>query len=140
MLKLAVTTTVKNDYYFIEDFINYYKKIGFDKIIIFDDGSSKKFLQIISKYSFVSVIEKTQAISLMILIGYKKLEVSIILVLMLEKDSILIMLVRFYIKTDLIGCFSCDTDEFIGSFRDGIDFNLKEKLKKFKSATGIISC
>ena len=28
--------------------------------------------------------------------------------------------------------FSCDTDEFIGSFRDEIDFNLKEKLKDLK--------
>ena len=64
MLKLAVTTTVKNDYYFIEHFIYYYKKIGFDKIIIFDDGSSKKFLQIISKYSFVIVIEKNTSYKL----------------------------------------------------------------------------
>ena len=28
--------------------------------------------------------------------------------------------------------FSCDTDEFIGSFRDEVGFNLKEKLKNLK--------
>ena len=56
MLKLAVVTTVKNDYYFIKDFINYYKKIGFNKIIIFDDGSSENFIAKIPNDSCVSVV------------------------------------------------------------------------------------
>ena len=64
MLKLAVVTTVKNDYCFIKDFINYYKKIGFNKIIIFDDGSSENFIAKIPNDSCVSVVKKYKSYEL----------------------------------------------------------------------------
>ena len=58
MIKIAVTVTVKDDFFFIREFIKYYKKLGFDKIIIFDDGSSKKFLNKIPKDNCVKIIKK----------------------------------------------------------------------------------
>ena len=49
MIKLAVAFKIKNNHTFIKELINYYKIIGFDKIIIFDDKSSKIFLKKIPK-------------------------------------------------------------------------------------------
>ena len=64
MINLAVTITLKNDFCFIVEFINYYKKIGFDKIIIFDDGSSNLFLEKIPNDISVKVIKKNTSYSL----------------------------------------------------------------------------
>ncbi|MBH19579.1 MAG: hypothetical protein CL851_04045 [Crocinitomicaceae bacterium] len=132
MLKLAVTTTVKNDYYFIEDFINYYKKIGFHKIIIFDDGSSKKFLKIISKYNFVSVIEKNTSYQLKDTDWLKEIRSQYHFSFDIRKRFNTYYACKLLYKDGFDWLLSCDTDEFIGSFRDGQSFNLKEKLKNLK--------
>ena len=60
MIKVAVSITVKDDYLFINEFINYYKKIGFDKIMIFDDGSSRDFLSKISYDKSLIIIKKNK--------------------------------------------------------------------------------
>ena len=132
MLKLAVTTTVKNDYYFTEDFINYYKKIGFDKIIIFDDGSSKNFLEKISKYSFVSVIEKNTSYQLNNIDWLKEIRSQYHVNFDVRKRFNTYYACKLLRKDGFDWLFSCDTDEFIGSFRDEVGFNLKEKLKNLK--------
>ena len=130
MIKLAVTTTVKNDYCFIIDFINYYKKIGFDEIIIFDDGSSKKFLSKIPKYSCVRVIKKNKSFELIGVDWLEKIRSQYHNSFDVRKRFNTYYACKLLKNYGFHWLFSCDSDEFIGTFRDEEMLCLKEKLKK----------
>ena len=129
MLKLALATTVKNDFYFIKEFIHYYKKIGFDKIIIFDDGSSKFFLSKIPKDSSVSVISKDKSYELVGVKWLEKIKNQYHNSFDVRKRFNTYYACKFLKKEGFDWLFSCDTDEFIGSFKDEIAFELKKNLR-----------
>ena len=128
MLKLAVATTVKNDYCFIKEFINYYKKIGFSKIIIFDDGSYKNFMDKIPKDSCVSVINKYKSYELVGIDWLEKIRNKYHNNFDVRKRFNTYYACKLLKKQGFDWLFSCDTDEFIGSFKDEGKFDLKEKL------------
>ena len=129
MLKLAVVTTVKNDYYFIKDFINYYKKIGFNKIIIFDDGSSENFIAKIPNDSCVSVVKKYKSYELVGVDWLEKIRDQYHNSFDVRKRFNTYYACKILKKQDFDWLFSCDTDEFMGSFKDKRKFDLKENLR-----------
>jgi hypothetical protein len=129
MINLAVTTTVKNDYCFILEFINYYKKIGFDKIIIFDDGSSESFLNKIPKDNCVSVIKKNKSYELTGVYWLEKIRNRYDNSFDVRKRFNTYYACNLLKKDGFDWLFSCDTDEFVGSFKDEGEFDLKRKLR-----------
>ncbi len=128
MIKLAITITVKNDYYFIVEFINYYKKIGFDKIIVFDDGSSNSFLEKIPKDRCVRVIKKNKSYSLTGIDWLEKIKNQYHNSFDVRKRFNTYYACNLLKKDGFDWLFSCDSDEFIGSFRDEETLHLKEEL------------
>ena len=128
MNNLAVVTTVKDDFIFIKEFIRYYKKIGFDKIIIFDDGSSKKFLNKIPKDNCVKIIKKNKSYDLEGVDWLEEIKNQYHTNFDVRKRFNTFYACKILKKQNFNWLLSCDTDEFIGSFRDEVAFDIKNLL------------
>lgn len=132
MIKVAVSITVKDDYLFINKFIDYYKKIGFDKIIIFDDGSSNFFLSKISQDKCVKIISKYKSFDLTGVDWIEKIRNQYHNSFDVRKRFNTYYACKFLKEKGYAWLFSCDVDEFIGSFEDKYKFDLKKSLKGIK--------
>jgi len=53
----AIFTNIKDEHRYIEEWIEYHIRLGFNKFIIFEDEGSKSHLDIINKYSKVTNID-----------------------------------------------------------------------------------
>ena len=133
MIRIAVTATVKNDYLFILDFINYYKKLGFNKIIIFDDGSSKSFLKKIPIDDSVTLIKKNKSYDLTGVDWLEKIRNNYHNNFDVRKRFNTYYACEILKKQNFDWLLSCDTDEFIGSFKDDDKFDIKNMLKTIKA-------
>lgn len=132
MIKLAVSITVKDDYLFIKEFIDYYKKIGFDKIIIFDDGSSRAFLSKIPQDKSLIIINKYKSFDLVNVDWLEKIRNQYHNNFDVRKRFNTYYACEFLKKKGFDWLLSCDVDEFIGSFKDEYKFDLKKSLKNIK--------
>jgi len=128
MIKIAVTVTVKDDFFFIQEFIKYYKKLDFDEILIFDDGSSKAFLNKIHNVSSVTVIKKNESQNIFGVDWLDKIRDKYHTNFDVRKRFNTYYACNYLKKQNFDWLLSCDTDEFIGSFRDEDRFDLKEML------------
>lgn len=133
MIHLAVTATVKNDYLFIVEFIKYYKKLGFNKIIIFDDGSSKSFLNKIPIDDTVTLIRKNKSYNLTGVDWLEKIRNNYHNNFDVRKRFNTYYACEILKKQNFDWLLSCDTDEFIGSFKDEDKFDIKIMLKEIKT-------
>ena len=132
MIKVAVSITVKDDYLFINEFINYYKKIGFDKIMIFDDGSSRDFLSKISYDKSLIIIKKNKSFDLTGVDWLEKIRNQYHNNFDVRKRFNTYYACKFFKKKGFDWLLSCDVDEFIGAFVDKYKFDLKKELKNIK--------
>ncbi len=132
MIKIGVSITVKDEYLFIKEFINYYKKIGFDKIIIFDDGSSRDFLSKIPNDKSLIIIKQNKSFDLTGVDWLENIRDQYHNNFDVRKRFNTYYACRFFKKKGYDWLFSCDVDEFIGSFEDKSKFDLKKNLKNIK--------
>lgn len=108
-MRVVLCCMAKNEHLYINDFVNHYVKLGFDRIYIYDnDDTDKPFIG-----DYIKNTEKVEIIDVRGVVKPK-----------LQQECY----TKFYNSHDFDWVFYCDIDEFLF----GID-NIKSFLLKFKN-------
>lgn len=116
-LDVAICTIIKDEHIYLDEWIQYHKSIGVNKIYIYEDYGSKSHKDICNKYKGV-ILDSLENFGVKNVVGR-------------QFDGFQKHLEKYRCKHDW--CAFIDIDEFI-AFKDGYDLDF---LENFKNNTGV---
>lgn len=123
-MKLCITTTIKDEHLYLDDFIKYHLELGIDHIFIFEDVDSKTHKAICDDYEDVTLFSINDLFQSKLTSKPK------------QQNTYIKMLEFIKLNYDYDWCFALDIDEYITLEKD--KDNLNDVMARYNRYTALL--